>query len=104
MSCHGANKQAHKPLLVSDAAGDFGSLALHLSEQFRCQTTDTCEGPDPTASINEVVTPNISVRDCTKANDGTAHFQCHLGIAPLAISYRRTGLPFEAPSPAFNWE
>ena len=103
-SCHGANRQTPKPLSESDAAASFGSLTLRLSEQFRCQTTDKCGLPDPTTSRNEVVTPSISIRDCTKANTGTACFQCHLGITSLAISYRQTGLSFEASSPAFNWE
>lgn len=102
--CHGVNRQTRKLLSESDAAANFGSLTLHLPEQFRCQMTDKHEWPDIMASRNEVVTPSTSVRDSIKANDGTAHFQCHLGITSLAISYQQSELPFEAPSPAFNWE
>lgn len=63
-SCHEANGPTCKLSSELDTAASFGSLALHLSEQFRCQTTNKCRWWDPMASRNEVVMPSISARDC----------------------------------------
>lgn len=54
---------------------------------FRCQMTDKCGRIDPMASRNEEVTPSTPVRDCTKKNDITAHFQGHLGIIYQSLDY-----------------
>lgn len=63
-SCHGANGPTCKLSSELDTAASFGSLALHLSEQFRRQMTNKCRWWDPMASRNEVVMPSISARDC----------------------------------------
>lgn len=48
-----------------------------------------------TTSRNEVVTPSISIRDCTKANDGNAQSQCHQELPLWLLVMGDLGFPLK---------
>lgn len=48
-----------------------------------------------TTSRNEVVTPSISIRDCTKVNDGNTQSQCHQELPLWLLVMEDLGFPLK---------